>query len=78
MLVTGSRAAFDQVELHNDADLARNVRAKYALGPDEAASAERAATTLATQYADDVRWAADTVRERLRQTLQEQPLKPGA
>jgi hypothetical protein len=58
-------AAFNQVGLHNDADLAMKVKAPYSIGPEEKAAVERAVTALASQNADDVRWAADTVREKL-------------
>ena len=64
--------AFLRAELPFEAALASRV-SHYLLGPDEAAAVERAAIALASQSADDVRYAADTVREKLLQTLQEQP-----
>ena len=64
-------AAFLKLELVDEAFLATKVRAPYNLGSEEQAAVNRAVTALTGEYADDVRWAADTVREKLVQTAQE-------
>jgi hypothetical protein len=64
--------AFGRAGLGSDAELAMRVKAPYQLGPVEAAAVELAAAALASQYAGDVRWAADTVRAKLLHTLREQ------
>ena len=63
--------AFEQVGLHDDAGLVGEVKAAFRLGSDEAVAVRRASTTLSSRHADDVRWAADTVRERLLRARQE-------
>lgn len=61
--------AFGKAGLESDAALALKAKAPYRLGPRSAADVERAAAALASQHADDVRWAADTVRQKLQDTL---------
>ena len=62
-------SAFAGAGLHGDARLAIKVNDRYELGLDEEAAVKRAAATLASQHAEDVRWAAQTVRTKLRRAL---------
>ena len=63
--------AFRRVGLEDDAGLALRVTAPYELGPIQAAAVERAAAALASVGAGDVRWAAETVRDKLRRAQRE-------
>ena len=63
--------AFGRVGLTSDAETAALVQASYSLGPVEAAAVAKAVAALASIYPADVRWAADTVRQKLSKALAE-------
>ena len=60
---------FARVGLPADAELAERVQARYSLAPVEAAAVTKAAAALGSDYPDDARWAAETVRGKLSEAL---------
>jgi len=61
--------AFRKTGHLSEAVTAAAVQASFALGPTEAAAVQTTAAVLADRYADEVGWAADTVRDRLSTAL---------
>jgi len=58
-------ATFKRAELLSEAVAVDWIKARYVLGDVEAAAVQTAARWLAGQHAEEVIWAADTVREKL-------------